>query len=273
MSIKYAYETNSWPEYSLPRAINAIARVGYMGIETMSYYGAWRPQIRAAYGSQRKFAKALERRNLQLVSMYWVHDFHDPHRREWILASAERTAKFLQEFKAPYLTVAPPLVRRGPPTKKQIETMADIFNMVGEITLKHGVKSHFHPRHGAIIETRKELEAILDLTDPRVFWYCPDTGWIYATGDDPVDMVRAHIKRINFVHFKDAKERAKRGVRTHFVELGTGNIDHVEIMRILKKANYSGWITLSCDTPTTSPVKSAAMSKNYVDTVLSKIHR
>jgi inosose dehydratase len=269
LPVKIAYETNSWPEYSLSRAINAIAKVGYEGIEIMSYYDAWRPSIRAAYGSQNKFAAALQKRNLQLISMYWVHNFHDPHRREWILASAKRTAQFLQEFNAPYLTVAPPLIRKAPPTQKQIETMADIFNMVGEITLKHGVQSHFHPRHNAIIENRKEIEAILDLTDPKVFSYCPDTGWIYASGDDPVDMIQTHIKRINFVHFKDAKDRAKRTGRTHFVELGTGKIDHVQIMKILKTANYSGWITLSCDTPTTSPMKSAMLSKKYVEALLS----
>lgn len=275
--IEYGYETNSWPGYPLTKAVAAIAKTGYEGIEIMSYYDAYAPSVRAAYGTYENFKKDLDKRKLQLVSMYWVHDFQDTTRRKHILTSAENTAKFLQQFKAIHLTVAPPLEqpRSKPPTMEQMKTMAAIFNEVGEIMLKYGIKAGIHPRYNALIENRQEIDTILDLTDPKVIGYIPDTGWLWVTGDDPVDAIKTHIKRINYVHFKDASKRAAReGARTwEFAELGKGKVDHVACMKILKEAKYSGWIMISCDTPGANPTTSARMSKKYIDEVLSKIHK
>lgn len=211
-----------------------------------------------------------------------VYDYHEARDHDKIMVAAKRACEFLQYLKGSNLAMGTALWswttggRKRPTTREEMETMAKIFNEIGGMAQKHGVIASIHPHYDGYIETKEEFAEILKMTDPKVVGACPDIAWHYLAGDDPVEVVRAHAKRITHLHLKDSRITGHRGssplkVR-YWWPLGKGKIDFPGIMKALKEVNYNGWITVETEGSRT-PLKDATESKKYFDDVLFKIYR
>ncbi len=66
------------------------------------------------------------------------------------------------------------------------------------------------------------LDYLIENTDPEVFHFTPDVGWIDFAGQDPVEYLYKMKNRVDVCHFKDYK--IVDGERK-FVTLGEGNVD------------------------------------------------
>jgi inosose dehydratase len=113
-----------------------------------------------------------------------------------------------------------------------------------------GYEPTFHHHMGTRIETRAQVEALLERVDVPLLL---DTGHLATAGVDPVAAYRDWRDRIDYVHVKDADLRVLReapdwptawrsGV---FCELGTGDVDLVAFVAEL--GSYDGWIVVEHD--------------------------
>jgi len=151
---------------------------------------------------------------------------------------------------------------------------------VGTIMRAHGVTAAFHNHVGSFVETRAELDRLMDAVAPDVLALGPDTGHMAWAGDDPIAMVQEYAQRIRTMHLKDvnaaaaAKARADRtdyrGAERYGVwtELGQGSVDFPTIFATLRAAHFAGWLIVETDvTQLESPMASALQSRDYLRSV------
>ena len=119
-----------------------------------------------------------------------------------------------------------------------------------------GFEPTFHHHTATFVETPREIERLLELTDVGLLL---DTGHLALGGGDAVAALRDWRDRIDHVHVKDysravlesvladradMEEAWRRGV---FVELGTGDVDLDAFFRALADSGYSGWLVVEQD--------------------------
>jgi inosose dehydratase len=245
--------------------MEAISSLGFKGFET---FGMDMIQLDDPPGS---VADLLEQYDLQMVCLDAFGDYHDPAKRDEIVAQHARIVEFLAGHDGEILLTVPTRAegpRWGP---EQFEVAAETLNQVGQICLDHGVKNALHPHWGTYIESKEEIEQILDMTDPRVVFFAPDSGQIAKGDTDPVAMVRKYVDRVAHVHLKDVAanwpELRDQGITLAMPEgyapLGQGTVDIRGFIDVLMEAGYDGWMLGELDRAD-DPMAAAAVSKAFL---------
>jgi inosose dehydratase len=83
--------------------------------------------------------------------------------------------------------------------------MATTLARIGEETRKRGATSCLRPHVGTWIETRQELDRLMERLDPDVVALGPDTGHLAWAEVDPIDVVRTYGRRVKAAHIKDVR--------------------------------------------------------------------
>ena len=143
---------------------------------------------------------------------------------------------------------------------------------------KYGMRTVFHHHCGGFVETPREVDKLMELTNPEILGLCLDMGHFAFGGGNPVEALKKYYNRIWHVHFKDfdlkvgqdAKENqydyfksVEQGV---FCELGKGSVDFETIVKILNEKGYDGWIVVEQDVlpGMGSPKKCADYNRQYI---------
>jgi inosose dehydratase len=141
--------------------------------------------------------------------------------------------------------------------EEEWETVYANLDRITERAVDFGVKPSLHPHVGTMVETRDEVERVLQHSGIPL---CLDTGHLLIGGTDPAELVRRYADRVNHVHAKDVRagiaaqvrdgeltytEAVRRGI---YVPLGEGDVDFSSIVRTLRAAAYDGWYVLEQDT-------------------------
>jgi inosose dehydratase len=221
--------------------------------------------------------------------------FWRANEKESILEQARRQAAASREFGCTELYVAPSggigeiwggrtrgqAAGHVTPTDAlsddEYKQFAETLNEVGRITLDAGVASCFHNHVGTPIETREEVDRLMELVDPAVVFLGPDTGHLAWGGTDPVAFFRDYAGQIRTFHIKDIDgDVALRGreaewdYRTFsqhgvFTELGQGIVDVPAILATMQERDFSGWIIVETDvTQRPTALESAQISRDYL---------
>jgi inosose dehydratase len=141
--------------------------------------------------------------------------------------------------------------------EEEWETVSASLDRIAELAADYGVKPSLHPHVGTMVETRAEVERVLESSSIPL---CLDTGHLLIGGTDPAQLVERYADRVNHVHAKDVRsaiagqvragrltytEAVRRGI---YVPLGEGDVDVAAIVRSLKAVDYDGWFVLEQDT-------------------------
>jgi inosose dehydratase len=122
-----------------------------------------------------------------------------------------------------------------------------------------GMRLCYHHHMGTGVQTRAEVDRLMNDTDPEVVHLLLDTGHLYWAGDDPLDMARAYAGRIKHVHLKDIRkdildrctERKLSFLESMlegaFTVPGDGVIDFAPIFGALADAGYEGWLMVEAE--------------------------
>jgi inosose dehydratase len=213
----------------------AVAGAGYEGIEITN------TMIREYAPRPAEFAKALQEHGLVLAAFAYGSPlgFTDPdnHRRE--LNGADEALRFVASFPGTPLILGGPTTPMRDNVFEKIAHAADFYNEVGRRGRALGVEVAFHPtsQHGSILESREEYDRIMELTDPAVISWNPDTGHIVRGGQNLAETLQRFAVRIRHVHLKDV-DSDKR-----WQPLGQGVCDIPAILQLLtRELKFSGWV-------------------------------
>jgi myo-inosose-2 dehydratase len=127
---------------------------------------------------------------------------------------------------------------------------------VGDATLREGVRLVYHHHMGTIVESEREIDALMANTGPSVHLLL-DSGHATFAGADPAVLARRYRDRISHVHTKDVRrdvmEKARRD-RMSFLDAviagvftvpGDGMVDYPAMFRALP--GYSGWVVVEAE--------------------------
>ena len=295
-SLRDLFTSGGWnPRRFWEHILDTAREAGLDGIEMTFAPGDWH-SAKAAYGSPRGFATALNDRGLELCSGFFstrimgtdrYADFGDPGDHQQLLEMASDYAAFLHECGSEILITALPLRASqdaDPPVfvdLKRAETIADLLNRMGYATLKQGVKLALHPEAFTMFRNSRDVDLFMLLTDPTYVFLCPDTAQFTVAGSDPLEIVKRHRDRLIITHWKDATGSAPADVPIDetiydrqiqwFAAVGTGVVDWPAWLRLLRDLQYRGWAVLELDAAP-NPLEDLKQIKQYVDRALTPIY-
>lgn len=166
--------------------------------------------------------------------------------------------------------------------ERQWDALTRGLNRLGELAREEGMRLCYHHHMGTGVMYRPEVDRLLASTDPELVNLLFDTGHLAFAGDDPLELARAHGRRVKHVHLKDVRadvvERARaenmsfqqaieEGV---FTVPGDGSLDFPPIFDALAEAGFEGWLVVEAeqDPAKATPLEYARKGREYLREVL-----
>ena len=163
-------------------------------------------------------------------------------------------------------------------TDDEWKRLAEGLNRLGQRAREKGITLTYHHHMGTGVQTAEEIDRLLAATDPSLLFLLYDTGHLAFSGEDPVAVLRKHIRRVRHVHLKDVRmnvlERVKReglsflsavkqGV---FTVPGDGGVSFEPVFRLLRGSGYSGWYVVEAeqDPAQANPFEYAVKARTYI---------
>lgn len=211
----------------------------------------------------------LERYGVRLVSQWTSVMFSDLSCRDRELAKYRERAQYLRKMGCEVISTAeiggslhwdPRRSANETEVKRLTDREWNVFteglNLAGEICRELGMKLVYHHHGGTVVEQPEEIDRLMEMTDPELVFLLYDTGHAFYGGNDPLELLKKHVSRVQYVHLKDvriprlmeAREQKwdfKTCIRNNvFTVPGTGDLEFREILRTLIEHPYSGWAML-----------------------------
>jgi sugar phosphate isomerase/epimerase len=253
--IRLAFSTNAFKKSTLEDAIDAIAAVGYAGVEIMADRPhAYPPDLTRDHRAALKRHIAARNLSVSNVNAFTLFALGDTYHPTWIeddaLKVEQRISHTLAAIElAAELGSATLSVQPGGPligTKLSRHTAAERFaGALGRVVARAksaNVCLAIEPEPGLFIETAAEyleFKSTYFHSEESIRMNC-DVGHLFCVGEDPAAVIRAMPDQIAHVHLEDI---ADNRVHQHLTP-GKGAIDFPSIFAALESINYVGWATV-----------------------------
>jgi len=273
-NVKWGLGSNLWnyfPRVPFTDILDVMKDTGFVGIRLTQF-----PQILKTYDitAARMQAEA-SKRGCQIVTVSFNGPTHDPARRSEVVASARTAMTFLKDFGANHLVVFPPNRNNGTGAGA-FQAMCESFNEIGSAAREMGFYAGLHNHMGEMVETPEEIDRCMAMTDPKLFYFSPDTAHLYLAGCDVVKTLEKYKHRLTMADYKDAKHlpgtKADTFDRESIFDLGDGDIDFPGCHRVLRSIDFKGWLIVDLDIARQGPRASYERCSAYVVNRLESVY-
>jgi sugar phosphate isomerase/epimerase len=255
LMLDLAFSTNAFKKNTLEEAIEAIARVGYRGVELMADVPHAYPQQmdaqRTAAVKARIKELGLSVSNVNAFTLFacgdtyhptWIED--DPAKRQTRIDHTLRSIELAREFAAKTISLQPggPLIGTTISRDLAAERFAEGLRQVLPAAKAASVILAIEPEPGLFIESSAEYVEFKNRyfkDEPMVRMNC-DIGHLFCVGDDPAEVIRGLSEQLAHVHLEDIGENR---VHQHLTP-GKGAIDFPSIFAALADVGYKGRVTV-----------------------------
>jgi len=289
-NIKWAVSAGLWSHYPpgpFTDILDVMRDTGFVGVRLTGY-----PGILKTYNlTQAQMEREISKRNLYVATISFGGPVNDPAKHKQVVAKAREAMRFLRGFGANRLVVFPPSrLKPGADVESSFRAMCTGFNLIGEAAHEMGFEAGVHNHLGEMVQGPEEVDKCMQLTDPKLFNFAPDTAHLHLGGSNVVRMFDKYKDRLVFMDYKDArwttpkadlvlpngKVEKKDSSEAKFFEsiydLGDGDIDFPACHRILKQISYKGWICVDLDTARNGPRASYVHCGKYIVDKLEPIY-
>ena len=268
-NVRWALGSNLWnsfPPVPFTDILDVMRDTGFIGIRMTQF-----PQILDKYKMTiADLERETSKRGLHVITISFNGPTHDPARRAEVLASARRAMTFLKNFGARHLVIFSPSRSQGS-GEAAFKAMCECFNQIGEAAGEMGFRAGLHNHMGQMVQDAAEMDRCMEMTDPKLFWFSPDTAHVHLAGADVVKTVEKHKQRLMLLDYKDAK-RAPKSFKDQIFDLGDGEVDFPGCHRVLKSIAFKGWLCVDLDTARQGPRDSYERCGAYVVNTLEPIY-
>jgi inosose dehydratase len=267
--VRWALGSNLWNSYPGTRftdILDVMHDTGFIGLRLTQY-----PQILSKYDiTPHQMEGELSRRGLHLITMSFNGAADDPAQHGEILTRARDAMTFLRRFGADRLVVFSPARGKSP---EAFAIMCRFFNQLGETAGEMGFKAGLHNHLGQMVQTPEEIDRCMELTDPKLFYFSPDTAHVYLGGGDPPAILEKYKHRLMMADYKDAK---RAGLTAKYImntcDLGDGEIDFPACHQVLRSIGFKGWLCVDLDIARNGPRASYDRCGAYIKRTLEPIY-
>ena len=257
---------NSFPRVPFTDILDIMKDTGFIGIRLTQF-----PQILKTYDlTEAQLEKELSARGLHVITISFNGPAYDASRRAQVLSSARTAMEFLKRFGAQHLVVFSPSRSAGS-GEAAFKTMCECFNQLGEMAGEMGFRAGLHNHLGQMVQDAEEVDRCMAMTDPKLFWFSPDTAHLHLAGIDVVKCMEKYKTRLMLADYKDAKKVGAK-LTDNIFDLGDGEIDFPGCHRVLKSIGFRGWLCVDLDTARKGPRASYERCGAYVVDKLEPIY-
>ncbi len=284
----FGYHLNTWDlaGLSIEDGLTAIQRNGFKYVEALSRDDISRDFSRRFMGTGFKpvpmgttdvaflsraahFSRAAER-GLELSSLYCNREFVNPLSWSDELATMETITRLLAGFGAPGLVLG-----GGPPARgvgdhepdlyrRMARSLTEIAHRAGE----RGMWVAYHPHIDTFIETREQLDRLMNELDGSPAGLCIDVAHLTMAGSDAVAAIRDYSSSLKYVHYKDVADQT--GITgparfDSFRPLGEGIVDIPAVTAQLLADRYAGIVIIELDSTDQVPEEALKASVAYIE--------
>jgi sugar phosphate isomerase/epimerase len=212
--------------------VAVVASSGYDGVEFSN------AMIGDYLGAPDRFAAALEKSGIACaVFAYATTGFTDAERFETDLAGAKEALAFCAALNVLLMlggAAAPTRDTYDAHLAQAIRFYRAVAELGHECEVVVGVHPHSH--HGSLLESAEEYDRLLAETAESGLLFNPDVGHVVRGGQNVMDCLGRHRKRIAHLHVKDVDAEG------NWQPLGQGIIDWRAVFGFLRESDYHGWI-------------------------------
>lgn len=289
-NIKWAVSAGLWSHYptgSFTDILDVMRDTGFIGIRLTGYPGILKTYSLTASQMEHEISK----RNLHVATISFGGPVNDPSQHKPVVAKAREAMKFLQGFGADRLVVFPPSrLKEGVDVESSFRAMCKGFNLIGEAAHEMGFEAGVHNHLGEMVQGPEEVDKCMELTDPKLFNFAPDTAHLHLGGSNVPRMFDKYKHRLVFMDYKDArwttpaadvvlpngkvekKDSSEAKFFDSIYDLGDGDVDFPACHRILKQVSYKGWNCVDLDRTRKGPRTSYEHCGNYIVDRLEPIY-
>ena len=268
-NVRWALGANLWnyfPRVPFTDILDVMRDTGFIGIRLTQF-----PQILKTYDiTAASLEKEVNKRNLHIVTISFNAPLHDPARRAEVVSSARQAMTFLKSFGANLLVVFSP--NRSNSSDAAFRALCESCNAVGEAAGEMGFRAGLHNHMGQMVQNPDEIDRFLASTDPKLFWFSPDTAHVHMAGGDSARILETYKHRLMMMDYKDARRTGPVFRREDIYDLGDGEIDFPACHRVLASIHYRGWICVDLDTARNGPRASYERCGAYIVNRLEPIY-
>ncbi len=261
---------NSFPRVPFTDILDVMRDTGFIGIRLTQF-----PAILKTYDiTAAQLEKEASKRGVFVITISFNGATHDPAQLAKVLADARTAIEFLKNFGAQHLVVFSPSRRsKGADAADAFANMCAAFNRIGEVAGEMGFRAGLHNHLGQMVENALEMDRAMELTDPKLFHFSPDTAHVHLAGADVAQMLNKHRERLMFLDYKDAKRAGlAQDFKPNIFDLGDGEIDFPACHRVLKSIAYKGWLCVDLDIARNGPRASYERCGAYVVKSLEPVY-
>ena len=237
-AMKISFTTLSCPDWSWDRIIHQAAQLGYNGIEIRGIQGEMSIPKMLPFQPENilKSMNDLKSRDLCIRSLGTSVIFHDPAKFEQAIMEGKDAIDIAEKLGTPYIRVfGDQIINESsiPSVAKGLDTLGRYCEGKNVVVLLE--------THGQFNRI-ESLSSVFDLFQNKnvgILWDIEHTYRIY--GNDIEEFYERFKNLIRHTHIKDVK---KSGDKWALCLIGTGEIDIVKIMNLLKKSNFDVWLSL-----------------------------
>lgn len=289
-NVKWAVSAGLWshyPQSPFTDILDVMRDTGFVGVRLTGYPGILKQYNLTAAQLEREVSK----RKLAVATISFGGPVNDPAQHQKVVENAREAMRFLQTFGAKHLVVFPPgRVKAGQDVNAAFTAMCAGFNRIGEAANEMGFQAGLHNHLDEMVQGPEEVDRCMELTDPKLFNFAPDTAHLHLGGSDVVKMYEKYKNRLVFMDYKDArwttpqadlvlpngqvhkKDSSSAKFFESIYDLGDGDIDFPACHRILRQIAYKGWICVDLDFTRNGPRASYERCGKYVVDKLEPIY-
>jgi inosose dehydratase len=264
--------------------LDVMQDTGFIGIRLTGYPGFLKTYDITPEAMEKETAK----RGLRVVTISFNGPAQDPAQQDRYLADGRKAMEFLKRFGSSWLVCFPP--NRAHLNDAAFKTMCQTFNRLGEAAGEMGFRAGLHNHLDQMVEKPEEIDRCMELTDPKLFWFSPDTAHLLLGGADPAKTIAKYRNRLMFLDYKDArwtepttdlklpngkvylKETHSAKFLSSIYDLGDGDVDFPACHQVLKKIHYQGWICVDLDIARSGPKADYQRCGRYIVSKLEPIY-
>jgi sugar phosphate isomerase/epimerase len=289
-NVKWAVSLALWSHFKLTPitdVFDIMRDTGFIGIRFTGF-----PGFLKTYGmTLTQIEREMSKRKLEAFTISFSGPSHVAAEHPKVLAAAREAMTFLRALGARHLVVFPP-GRRSPEAQGDaaFKNMCDCFNRIGELAAGMKFRAGLHNHLDDMVETPEEIDRCMSMTDPKLFWFSPDTAHLHLGGSNVAEKFEKHKNRIMAADYKDAKwttptadfvegngtvlkrDSSEARFLNSIYDLGDGEIDFPACHRVLKSVKFKGWICVDLDTARQAPRASYERCGAYVTEKLEPVY-
>ncbi len=271
-----SFSTNAFVRFSVPDAIEIIAKTGYAGVEILADIPHLYPFSTPA-PNLAEIAASLEKNRIQAANInantaagyygakFWEPLFEpslanpDPDARKWRVEFTKKCIDMARFLSCRNVSVTSGRMVPGVMPEKSLELLKQSLSEIVEYAAAKQVRVGMEYEPGLLVERADELEDLILEIGAENFGANLDLGHSYLAGEVPSHVAERLASKIFHIHLEDIRNRK----HYHLVP-GDGDIDFEEIFRALAGIEYDGFVTVELYTCPENPGQAARKAFDYL---------